>query len=82
MIIAFTEAQFRSRLVVFQREYERLLERNEELETVTNRHSGTTGKLETKCRSLEQKVNALQSQLENADRMRREYEAKVSTGDF
>ncbi|XP_045184696.2 kinesin-like protein KIF23 isoform X1 [Mercenaria mercenaria] len=69
--------QFRNYLLDFERDYDRLKERNEELEAVTNKHGSTTSKLESKCRSLEQKVSSLQQQLNEADRMRREFEAKL-----
>lgn len=70
-------SQFRNYLLDFERDYERMKERNDELESITNKHGSTTSKLESRCRSLEQKCSSLQQQLTEADKLRREFEAKV-----
>ncbi|XP_052261516.1 kinesin-like protein KIF23 isoform X2 [Dreissena polymorpha] len=68
---------FRARLVDFEQEHERLLDRNDELEELVGKTGGDVSKLEAKCSSLERKISALQAQLEDSERMRRECEAKL-----
>ncbi|WAR29386.1 LOW QUALITY PROTEIN: KIF23-like protein, partial [Mya arenaria] len=69
-------SNFRGRLVGFERDYEQLQERNEELENQMKRQGSSSTKFESRCRSLEARLADVQAQLDDAHRMRREYEAK------
>lgn len=69
--------QFRNRLAEHEREYQRLLQRYEELETNSGRTDSLTSKLEAKCRALESKTSSLERQLNEAEKLKREFEAKL-----
>ncbi|XP_052787573.1 kinesin-like protein KIF23 isoform X2 [Mya arenaria] len=75
-------SNFRGRLVGFERDYEQLQERNEELENQMKRQGSSSTKFESRCRSLEARLADVQAQLDDAHRMRREYEAKLGDKDL
>ncbi|KAK3602017.1 hypothetical protein CHS0354_027020 [Potamilus streckersoni] len=69
--------QFRNRLVEFERDYTRLMARNDELENILNRRDSNVTKVESKCRNLESRVSTLQQQLNETEKGKRELELKL-----
>ena len=75
--VLFSEEQFRSRLVEFEREHESYRLKYEEQKARCDKKDSYIQKLEARVRNLEKKNDELGKQNKYSDRDRRELEAKV-----